>query len=618
MLGIESSVGSSPAPVSAADVFRVVARGASTIDGHQLSRPPEESCPDVIFMTRPLTVALRVRHADRVSLEVQPVALDRSESVTLPGQLQDDHVIDRGRWHPLESESLEAARDWLRSHPGTRLPARDYARLYEGLPTGLVIDDQVELDRLRQDLAPETQPAGLQAELYPYQRVGYRWLVASAEAGLGCILADEMGLGKTLQVIAAVEELRTAGRGPFLVVAPVTLLVNWLREFQRFAPEVSIYIHRGPDRARYPGALKGIDVVLTNYDTVINDLGLMVSIDWEFIALDEAQAIKNPDTKRARTLAQIPRRAAFALTGTPVENKALDLWSLADFVVPGYLGTRGHFEASLRDDPERLAVAARPILLRREVADVADSLPPVVDVDVVLEMFDPEASTYDELLAQVGASVETTPPLTLITRLRQFTGHPSLLGLAAQADPVASSAKLARLLEIVEDIARRGEKVLIFSAFTRLSDLIAEVIRLRLHISAQVMDGRTPPTDRQTVVDSFGDREGPAVLILHPTTGGSGLNITAANHVIHYSLEWNPAKESQATARAHRTGQVKTVFVYRFIYERTIDEVIDAKLKAKQALADVLIAPTDSLGLEDVLSAVRLRPRRLGANSGRQ
>ena len=419
-----------------------------------------------------------------------------------------------------------------------------------------------------------------------------------------------MGLGKTLQVIAAVEALRSRGRGPFLVIAPVTLLTNWLREFHRFAPNVRVYVHRGPTRAHYAGAFRDIDVVLTNYETAVNDLGLMISISWEFIALDEAQAIKNPETLRTRALSQIPRRAAFALTGTPVENRSLDLWSLANFVVPGYLGSREHFVATLEAQPALLAAASRPIMLRREVADVATSLPPLIDIDVPLEMFAPEAEAYDRVIALVSNGLGTTPPLVLTTKLRQFTGHPSLVGLAPQSDPVASSAKLSRLLEMLEEIFLREEKVLIFSAFTALSDLLSLQIHERLHVPAQVMDGRTQPSDRQGVIDRFSAIDGAAALILHPTTGGSGLNITAANHVIHYTLEWNPAKESQATARAHRRGQGKPVFVYRFIYQNSIDEIIDQRTAAKQDLADQLVSPSDSLQLEDLVRAIRLRKRR--------
>lgn len=575
----------------------------------ELNRSPAETVPGVVFMSRPLPVVIWVRGTPAEGgIAVDP-AVELRGRVIAVSRSDEDHILIGNAWYPLDKASFEAARGWLGRHvsPTNEAALVKYANLYRGLDDAVQIRDEVDIETFRSSVSPVAAPAGLHAELYPYQMTGYNWLSASAEASLGCILADEMGLGKTVQVIALLEERCSRGDRPSLVIAPVTLIENWRRELKRFAPGIRVYVHRGAHRAHYAGALSDVDVVLTSYETAVNDRGLMLMVDWDILVMDEAQNVRNPDTIRARQLRDLPRRATIMMTGTPIENRTMDLWSIADFAVPGYMGSQEEFVATLSDRPDLLARASRPIILRREVVDVATDLPERVDIDIPLEMFEPEAAGYDELIAGTRARAGQVPPLALITTLREYTAHPSLLEGDIGTDPILRSAKLAQLVDMLAEIFASGQKVLVFCAFRAMSDLIARVVRERLNAPAWVMDGRTPPVRRQLVVDEFSQEGSPAALVLHPATGGAGLNITAANHVIHYTLEWNPAKESQATARVYRRGQLLPVFVYRFIYSGTIDDVIADVLQRKQDLANQVIQSSESLELDMVARALRER-----------
>ena len=600
-------------PLSAAEVYSLVTQGHS--DQVELRRPAAEAMPGTVFMSRPLTVFIWARNTPMQNLKIDVGVTVRGKPRVLEG-LVDDHVLVDEVWHPLDTESLVAAREWLQRQALEVTSLAAYAGIYRGLNPSIQIRDDVDVNQLRQSASGSETLRCLRATLFPYQEVGYRWLSEAVEAGLGCLLADEMGLGKTVQVIALLEERCSRGLGPSLVVVPVTLIENWRRELHRFAPSLRVSSHQGPSRARYAGAYQAVDVILVGYDTAARDVGVFLARDWDLLIMDEAQNVKNPDTLRAQMLRQLPRRAAVMMTGTPIENGTMDLWSLADFAVPGYLGTREHFVSSLAERPELLAHAVRPLLLRREVSDVAADLPERIDADVAIEMFDGESAAYEELISGMRGQANRSNALALVTKLRQFTAHPSLAFGLMPEDPIFVSAKLARLTEMLGEIFAANSKVLIFSAFRDMSDLISRVIQERMYVSSWVMDGRTSPRTRQQVVDTFSEHEGRAALVLHPATGGAGLNITAANHVIHYTLEWNPARESQATARSFRRGQELPVFVHRLIYPDTIDEVIADVLRQKRDLADEVIGPSDALEL-DILVRALGRPRAGSAHAER-
>ena len=591
-------------PLTAAEIYSLVTKGRSA---HlELRLPAVDTMPGITFMSRPLTVFVWARNADETELKIDAAVTVRGQTEVLV-ELVDDHVLVGDVWYPLEAESLRAAKECLNRVVPEETPLATYSNIYRGFNPSVQIRDDVDLGLLGRLASQREVLQGLRATLFPYQEVGYQWLSEAADAGLGCLLADEMGLGKTIQVIALLHERCSRGLSPSLVVVPVTLIENWRRELHRFAPGLRVNIHHGGSRARYGGAFKAVDVVLVSYDTAARDIGVFLGRDWDLIVMDEAQNVKNPDTQRAQLLRQFPRRAAVMMTGTPIENGTTDLWSLSDFAVPGYLGTREHFLASLGEQPELLARAIKPLLIRREVGDVAADLPERIDADVVVDMFEGESSGYEDLISRMKGQAKGPNTLALITKLRQYTAHPTLVSDVTPEDPIAMSAKLARLTEMVGEIVEANNKVLIFSAFHAMSDLISRLIRDRMYVPSWIIDGRTPPKSRQQIVDNFSGNDGPAALVLHPATGGTGLNITAANHVIHYTLEWNPAKESQATARSFRRGQELPVFVHRLIYPDTIDEIIADVLRKKRDLADGVIGPSDTLELDMLVNALGRR-----------
>ena len=592
-------------PLTAAEIYSLVTYGGSA--QVELRRPAVETMPGITFMSRPLLVFIWARNPAEAGLKVDAAVTVRGQPEVL-GDFVDDHVLSSNVWYPLDAESLGVARERLQRSASEETPLAAYANIYRGLNPSVRVRDDVDIGQLNH-LAPQSGALRrFQATLYPYQEAGYQWLSEAVEAGLGCLLADEMGLGKTVQVIALLEERCSRGLGPSLVIVPVTLIENWRRELHRFAPDLRVNAHQGSSRARYAGAFNAVDVVLVSYDTAVRDIGVFLGRDWDLIVMDEAQNVKNPDTQRAQMLRQFPRRAAVMMTGTPIENGTMDLWSLADFAVPGYLGAREDFVNSLAEQPELLARAVKPLLLRREVADVATDLPERIDSDVVIEMFEGESSGYEELISGMQGQAGHANALALITRLRQYTAHPSLVSDLTPEDPIAMSAKLARLTEMLAEIFTANNKVLVFSAFRAMSDLISRVILERMYVPSWVIDGRTPAISRQQIVDTFSGHDGPAALVLHPVTGGTGLNITAANHVIHYTLEWNPAKESQATARSFRRGQELPVFVHRLIYPDTIDEIVADVLRKKRDLADEVIGPSDALELDILARAFGRQP----------
>jgi len=452
------------------------------------------------------------------------------------------------------------------------------------------------------------------ARLYPYQLAGWRWLRFIRAEGLGGLLADEMGLGKTLQVIAAIRDPGADARGPCLIVAPGSLLENWRREFARFAPTLSTLKHHGHSRTGRPAELQEYDVVITSYENVVRDNSLLNMIEWDMVVLDEAQFIRNPDAQRTRAAKRLRRRVGIAVTGTPVENRLLDLWSIIDFVLPNQLGDRQSFEANVHDDVEsasRLESEVSPFMLRRRLADVAQDLPERIDIPQVIDLSEEEAVLYDETRDRIANEYGAAATLVALTELRQFCAHPELLLKNAESDPLRFS-KFQRLDEILREIFQRNEKVLVFTSFTGMADMIAEHVKFSLHAFVGIIDGRLPIDERQPLIDHFFAVQGAAALVLNPRAGGAGLNITAANHVIHYNPEWNPALEDQASARAHRRGQELPVTIHRLVAADTVEDVIAERLQRKRAIADtavVGVAGKDD-DYADIISALSRSPSR--------
>lgn len=459
-------------------------------------------------------------------------------------------------------------------------------------------------------------PVQINADLYEYQRKGFFWLKYMLEENKGCILGDEMGLGKTLQVITVMQEYKNNNKSPMLVVAPVSLLQNWIRECNRFAPELKVLIHHGAKRTGRYKDLESFDVVVVSYNTAVSDTALLSMVAWNLVVLDEAQNIKNPGSERTKYVKLIPRNSCIAVSGTPFENHVSDIWSIVDFIKPGLLGTQAEYERYITDDiagGDKIEPILSPLMIRRLVADVAQDLPDKVVIPQPIVMSEREIINYEKFRKE-ALSGDEKPSLGVLQKMRMFCTHPQLCDVEGESDPCDCSVKYQRMCEILEEIIERGEKVIMFTSFKKMFDIIEKDIPRRLGIRVYQIDGRTNVPDRQPIVDSFNEYNGSALLVLNPRAAGTGLNITSANHVIHYNLEWNPSLEDQASARAYRRGQQKTVFVYRLFYSDTVEEIVNDRIERKRSIAKAAIVGTDGSmeNKEDIIAALNISPLRAG------
>ena len=479
-------------------------------------------------------------------------------------------------------------------------------------------------ERMRAASAYSAQvPSTLQAELRPYQVAGFEWLARQAEWGAGACLADDMGLGKTIQTLALL--LLRAQNGPALVVAPTSVLPNWLAEGRRFAPSLTVRTYTGAAAARAAllEEVGAFDLVLTTYGVLQNDVAQLEARTWHTVVLDEAQAIKNPNAKRSKAAKRLQADFRVITTGTPVQNNLLDLHSLFGFAVPGLLGSLRQFRARFalpieRDGSpvaqKRLKRLVDPFVLRRLKTDVLDDLPSRTEITLHVKMSEAEASLYealrqralDELASEVvGGQMRL---LAHLTRLRLACCNPKLVLDAADAPPdlplAETSAKLATFAATLEDLLANRHKVLVFSQFVRHLRLIEEHLR-EVGVAYQYLDGATPAKERTARIAAFQAGEGD-VFLISLTAGGVGLNLTAADYVIHMDPWWNPAVEDQASDRAHRIGQTRPVTIYRLVTEGTIEEQIVELHHKKRDLAEQLLAATDAPGRLDVEEMMEL------------
>lgn len=464
--------------------------------------------------------------------------------------------------------------------------------------SSLKIDDEIETNIKKEGEKLFAKiPDTLKANLYPYQTIGFRWLKYITDGNCGCVLGDEMGLGKTMQVITLLLDRQGKAKTPALVVAPVSLLENWRRELERFAPGLSVLVHHGSKRTGRYSSLITYDVVITAYGTVSNDLSMFEMVEWDLLILDEAQNIKTPTAIRTISVKQIRRRAGIAVTGTPFENHITDLWSILDFAMPGCLGTKSDFESKYPDDvmgAERIEPFLTALMIRRRVDEVARDLPEKVLISQPISMSEREALIYENERQNILNNCnKETATLAILTKLRMYCTHPFLLEESVpKKDPAAVSTKYTRLCEIIDEIVENREKIILFTSYTGMFKILEDDISIRFNIPVWKINGETPVDERQSIIDSFSSYDGSALLVLNPRAAGVGLNITAANHVIHYNLEWNPALEDQATARAFRRGQTKTVFVHRLYYTDTVEQVVDEKISHKRTMSDVAVVGT--------------------------
>jgi SNF2 family DNA or RNA helicase len=519
----------------------------------------------------------------------------------------------RGEWVYLDPDRLSAGLAFLRRGGGT-MTAGDALRTIRLLPpeelplpvtaTGGAgwLADLLAGD-LDQRLELLDQPAGLTGELRPYQRRGLSWLAFLDRLGVGACLADDMGLGKTVQLLAL---LLHARRGPTLLACPLSVLGNWQREAARFAPGLTVRVLHGADRPDPAHLLDGCDLVLTTYATATKDADALAAVAWDRVVLDEAQHVKNSSSAVARAMRRFPARHRVALTGTPVENRLAELWSIMDFLNPGLLATAYTFRARYavpieryadEEAATRLRHATRPFMLRRVKSDPAiiSDLPDKRYVRHLCGLTREQATLYRAVLDDmVQRLAETTDRrrsgvvLSAMTKLKQVCNHPAQL-LGDGSPLPGRSGKLERLEEILDRILADGERALCFTQYARFGAMLAPHLAARFDVPVRYLHGGTPRGARDAMVADFQADERPGIFLLSLKAGGTGLNLTAANHVVHIDRWWNPATEAQATDRAFRIGQHRDVGVHTLVCLGTLEERIDRVIADKGTLAERVV-----------------------------
>lgn len=482
-------------------------------------------------------------------------------------------------------------------------------------------------------LEPTPTPDGFAGELRPYQERGLAWLSFLGELGLGACLADDMGLGKTAQLLAVLVDERaraaftangqqqrsgasgTARRttrrrlGPTLVLCPMSLVGNWQREAARFAPKLAVYMHHGPDRLTDKDFTKHagkVDLVLSTYGLATRDVELLAGVRWRRLVLDEAQQIKNSAARTTQSVRSIPAERRIAMTGTPVENRLSELWSIMEFLNPGILGSERRFRERFADPIERGGddeVASRlrqvtgPFILRRLKTDrkiIAD-LPEKLEMKEFCPLTREQATLYqavvDDMLVRIDESegIERRGlVLATMMKLKQVCNHPAHF-LADGSSLAGRSGKLTRLVEILGEAIAEGDRSLVFTQFTEMGGMLERHLRHRLQCDVLWLHGGVTKRARDAMVERFQSSEGPPVFLLSLKAGGTGLNLTAATQVVHFDRWWNPAVEDQATDRAYRIGQQHNVQVRKFVCGGTLEERIDTMIEAKRALAERIV-----------------------------
>jgi SNF2 family DNA or RNA helicase len=577
-----------------------------------------------------------VRYRWQLSLGSEAISREEFDALVA---LKSPLVQIRGQWVQLDPEQIEAAIQFWENQE-----TEGTVSLQEGMRLGLDGEfqdfggldvEEVEFDewlggwlnRLQGDEKLEILPTpdGLDAELRPYQHYGYSWLHFARRWGLGVILADDMVLGKTIQTLTLIQQLKeergngeTAGKlpAPILLICPTSVVTNWEIERRRFTPDISAIVHQGGDRLQdgdFIEAAAGVDMVLTSYALARRDGRFLQKIDWFGIVLDEAQNIKNPNTKQAQTIRRLPTDFRLALTGTPVENRLSELWSIMQFLNPGFLGSRKQFREDFTLPIERygdetaashLRQLTRPFILRRVKTDptVIQDLPDKQEMKVYCYLTPEQATLYEAVVQKAMDAIESQEEdsmsrrgqiLSMLTQLKQICNHPAQYlheeGSYNPADDKDRSGKLMRLHALLEEVLAEGDRLLLFSQFTEMAGLLKKYIQEQFGVPTLYLHGGVPAKKRAALVERFQSEDGPPIFILSLRAGGTGLNLTRANHVFHFDRWWNPAVEDQATDRAFRIGQTKNVLVHKFVCLGTLEERIDDMIQDKRALASSIV-----------------------------
>ncbi len=583
----------------------------------------------------------------RYDLAVGDTTLDAAELAEL-AELKIPLVRVRGQWVELDDRNLRAALTFMERGRQGVMRAGDV--LVAGLRgpeedlevTAVAADGWLgdllsgQADR---SLTPVTAPASFRGDLRPYQERGLAWLSFLSDLGLGGILADDMGLGKSVQTLALLDHERMRapevgpGTGPTLLICPMSLVGNWQREAERFTPDLAVHVHHGSDRlsgAELHAALTGADLVITTYALAARDREALAAVPWRRVVCDEAQNIKNAGTRQARAVRALPARSRLALTGTPVENHLGELWSIMEFTSPGLLGPAEKFRESFavpvqrHGDEEAAARLKRltgPFILRRVKTDrsIISDLPDKAEMKIWCTLTPEQASLYQATVTDMLARIDAAEAdierrglvLATMAKLKQVCNHPAhLLGDGSRLP--GRSGKLARLEEICDEIVAAGDKALCFTQYAEFGRVLQPYLAARLGCPVLYLHGGTAKKARDALVAEFQEAAEPAVFLLSLKAGGTGLNLTAASHVIHFDRWWNPAVEDQATDRAFRIGQRKDVQVRKFVCVGTLEERIDTMIEEKKALAERIVGTGEGwlteLSSADLRAVLQLAP----------
>ncbi|SDZ04486.1 non-specific serine/threonine protein kinase [Micromonospora pattaloongensis] len=567
--------------------------------------------------TAPGTVAARsslgleslVDYRWELALGDQPLTEDELKGLAA---LKTPLVRLRGQWVEVDPKRIAAGLRLLRS--AGEMTVGDLLRLGlelgdepDALPVLGVTADGALGDllagRAERHLAPVDEPPGFRGTLRPYQKRGLAWLSFLQSLGLGGVLADDMGLGKTVQILSLLA--RDEGTGPTLLVCPMSLVGNWQREAAKFAPELRVHVHHGAERPRGPeftAAVRDADLVVTTYSIAARDAADLAVIEWHRVVVDEAQAIKNAATRQAVAVRALPARHRIAVTGTPVENRLADLWSIMDFANPGLLGAAPTFKKRYAEPIERhgddeaaqrLRRITGPFVLRRVKSDksIISDLPEKLEMEVLCNLTAEQASLYQAVVDDMLARIESSEGierrglvLATMTKLKQVCNHPAQL-LRDGSAMSGRSGKLARLEELLDEVLAAGEKALLFTQYAEFGNMLRAHLSARLGREVLFLHGAVGKAARDELVARFQTDAGPPLFVLSLKAGGTGLTLTAANHVVHVDRWWNPAVEDQATDRAFRIGQRRAVQVRKFVCAGTVEEKISAMIGEKRGLA---------------------------------
>ena len=607
---------------NASDIYALLSKDESERKFGICCENPTKHLPNIRFSKIGASIHIKLTNNECGEIICNIEALRRGTYV--PVDVVEGTIIDQcisnNTWFYLSGNNLNVQELLICAgiKENGRITIRQYLKLveHELLNGTSLIDNKVDTSRLHKPVNNEEEPpTTLKANLFPYQRTGFLWIKSMLEESNGCILGDEMGLGKTMQVITEMLSLKARQQTPILVVAPISLLVNWQRECAKFAPSLNTKVHYGHDRISNYKDLQSYDVVITSYTTVVGDIHMLNMVKWKFVALDEAQNIKNPFSARTKACKNINRERCIAVSGTPFENHLTDIWSLIDFVQPGLLGSLESYKETITDDiagGKKIEPILSPLMIRRLVADVAKDLPEKVVSTQALQMSEHECNEYNKYLSSLKNNIDSDKlTLGMLQQLRIYCTHPyAISGANEFDDPTEVSIKYQRFCEIVEEIVSREEKIIVFTSYKNMFEIFKKDIPNRFGIQLWTINGETPVVERQQIVDRFNKLSGSAMLILNPRAAGTGLNITGANHVIHYNLEWNPALEDQSSARAYRRGQQKTVFIYRLYYTDTVEQVVNERIERKRDIASSAVIGNDGQSQDraDILRALELIP----------